>query len=117
MEPHLFGAVAIFKQTCNKVDPFYIFDINDSRMNNDPDFCFNTSRLACELGLLMDQENTLHNAPMDEDAYFDGAHNKCRDFISLALWVYHTSMRKLLKFACMECRTESAKAVGMFLRI
>ena len=86
-------------------------------MNTDPDFCFKTSRLACELGLLMDQENTLHNVLMDEDAYFDGAHNRCRDFISLALWVYHTSMRKLLKLACMECRTESSKTVGMFFRI
>ena len=62
----------------------------------------------------MDQENTLHNVLMDEDAYFDGAHNRCRDFISLALWVYHTSMRKLLKLACMECRTESSKTVGIF---
>ena len=106
VEPNSFEAVAIFKQACDKVDPFFIFEINDSRMNTDPDFCFKTSRLACKLGLLMDQENTLHNALMDEDAYFDGAHNRCRDFISLALWVYHTSMRKLLKLACMECRTE-----------
>ena len=117
VEPNSFEAVAIFKQACDKVDPFFIFEINDSRMNTDPYFCFKTSRLACELGLLMDQENTLHNALMDEDAYFDGAHNRCRDFISLALWVYHTSMRKLLKLACMECRTESSKTVGMFFRI
>ena len=117
MEPNSFEAVAIFKQACDKVDPFFIFEINDSRMNTDPDFCFKTSRLACELGLLMDQENTLHNVLMDEDAYFDGAHNRCRDFISLALWVYHTSMRKLLKLACMKCRTESSKTVGMFFRI
>ena len=117
VEPNSFEAVAIFKQACDKVDRFFIFEINDSRMNTDPDFCYKTSRLACELGLLMDQENTLHNVLMDEDAYFDGPHNRCRDFISLALWVYHTSMRKLLKLACMECRTESSKTVGMFFRI
>ena len=71
VEPNSFEAGAIFKQACDKVDPFFIFEINDRRMNTDPDFCFKTSRLACELGLLMDQENTLHNALMDEDAYFD----------------------------------------------
>lgn len=117
VEPHSFEAVAIFKQACDKVDSFYIFQINDGRMNPDPDLVFKTSRIACELGLLMDQENEIHNVLMDEDAYFDGAHNRCRDFISLALWLYHTSMRKLLKLACMECRTESSQTIGMFFKI
>ena len=117
VEPHSFEAVSIFKQACDKVDSFYIFQINDGRMNPDPDLLFKTSRIACEIGILMDQENELHNVLMDEDAYFDGAHNRCRDFISLALWVYHTSMRKLLKLACMECRTESSQTIGMFFKI
>ena len=117
VEPHSFEAVAIFKEACDKVDSFYIFQINDGRMNPDPDLVFKTSRIACEIGLLMDQENELHNVLMDEDAYFDGAHNRCRDFISLALWVYHTSMRKLLKLACMECRTESTQTIAMFFKI
>ena len=117
VEPHSFEAVAIFKQACDKVDQFYIFEISDERINNDSDFCFKTSKMTCELGLLMDQDNTVHNALMDENAYFNGAHNRSRDFISLALWLYHRSIRKLLKLACMECRKESTKTIAMFFKI
>ena len=81
--------------------------MNNSQMNNNPDFIFKTSRIACELGLMMDQNNTEEN--MQEDAYCDGAHTRCRYFISLALWLFYTSMRKLWKLDCMEYRTESTQ--------
>ena len=112
-----FEAVAIFKKACDVSDVFHIFKMNDSRMNTSPDFVFKTSRIAAELGLLMDQENTVRNVLMDEDAYFDGAHSRCRDFISLALWLFHTSMRKLLKLACMECRSESTETIALFFKL
>ena len=54
---HSMEAVAIFKEACDKSDPFHIFKMNDSRMNTLPDFVFKTSRLSAELGLLMDQGN------------------------------------------------------------
>ena len=47
---HSMEAVAIFKEACDKVDPYHIFKMNDSRMNTLPDFVFKTSRLAAELG-------------------------------------------------------------------
>ena len=53
---HSMEAVAIFKEACDKSDPYHIFKMNDLRMNTLPDFVFKTSRLAAELGLLMDQE-------------------------------------------------------------
>ena len=58
---HSMEAVAIFKEACDKSDPYHIFKMNDSRMNTLPDFVFKTSRLAAELGLLMDQENKEKN--------------------------------------------------------
>ena len=103
---HSMEAVAIFKEACDKSDPYHIFKMNDSRMNTLPDFVFKTSRLAVELGLLMDQENEEKNVLQQEDCYFDGAHSRCRGFVSLALWLFHTSMRRLLKLACMEVRSE-----------
>ena len=62
-------AVAIFKEACDKSDPFHIFKMNDSRMNTLPDFVFKTSRLSAELGLLMvmDQGNEVKNVLQQED--------------------------------------------------
>ena len=76
---HSMEAVAIFKEACDKSDPFHIFKINDSRMNTLPDFVFKTS---AELGLLMDQANEVKKILQQEDCYFDGAHSRCRGFIS-----------------------------------
>ena len=81
---HSIETVAIFKEACDKVDPYHIFKMNDSQMNTMPDFVFKTSRLAAELGLLMGQDSEQKNALQDEDCYFDGAHSRCRGFISLA---------------------------------
>ena len=114
---HSMEAVAIFKEACDKSDPFHIFKMNDSRMNTLPDFVFKTSRLAAELGLLMDQENEEKNVLQQEDCYFDGAHSRCRGFISLALWLFHTSMRRLLKLACMEVRSEGSEQIGLFFKL
>ena len=114
---HSMEAVAIFKEACDKSDPYHIFKMNDSRMNTLPDFVFKTSRLAAELGLLMDQENEEKNVLQQEDCYFDGAHSRCRGFLSLALWLFHTSMRRLLKLACMEVRSEGSEQIALFFKL
>ena len=114
---HSMEAVAIFKEACDKSDPFHIFKMNDSRMNTLPDFVFKTSRLSAELGLMMDQGNEVKNVLQEEDCYFDGAHSRCRGFISLALWLFHTSMCRLLKLACMEVRSESSEHIALFFKL
>ena len=114
---HSMEAVAIFKEACDKSDPYHIFKMNDSRINTLPDFVFKASRLAAELGLLMDQENEEKNVLQQEDCYFDGAHSRCRGFVSLALWLFHTSMRRLLKLACMEVRSEGSEQIALFFKL
>ena len=114
---HSMEAVAIFKEICDKSDPYHIFKMNDSRMNTLPDFLFKTSRLAAELGLLMDEENEEKNVLQQEDCYFDGAHSRCRGFVSLALWLFHTSIRRLLKLAYMEVRSEGSEQIALFFKL
>ena len=58
VETNSIEAVAIFKEACDKVDPFHIFEMNDSRMNDSIDFVFKTTRLAAEVGLLCDEDNS-----------------------------------------------------------
>ena len=108
------AAVAMFKEACDKVDKFHIFKMNDGQMNTQADFVFKTSRLSAELGLMMDQNYTPRNSLQLEDAYFDGAHSRCLGFISVGLWLFHRSMRRILKMAAMEVRSESQENISYF---
>ena len=111
---HSLEAVATFKAACDKVDEFHIYKMNDGRMNGGTDYVFKSSRLCGELGLMMDINYKPQNVLQQEDAYFDGAHSRCQGFISLGLWVFHRSMRRLLKLAAMEVRSESQENISYF---
>ena len=51
-----------------------------------------------QLGIYMDQEGLEH--PLQgEDAYFDGCHSWCAGYKTLALFVYHTAMHRILRLA------------------
>ena len=113
---HSLSAVGIFKRGCDENDKYHIYRVNDSCMNRDPDYVFKTSKVMAEIGIQMDIDGPL-NALQDEDAYFDGAHSRCKDFISLGLWVYHPSMRRLLRLANMEVRSESTEHIAMFWKL
>ena len=45
---------------------------------------------------------------------FDGAYSRWREFVSLGLWVFHPSMRGLLRLASMEVRSEKTADIGLF---
>ena len=75
VDVHSFTTVGIFKQACDKVDEFYIFEVNDGWMNRGTDFVFKTSHISAEVGLLMDQNLDPGNPLQLEDTYFDGAHS------------------------------------------
>ena len=114
---HSLEAVATFKAACDKVDEFHIYKMNDGRMNGGTDYVFKTSRLCGELGLMMDTNYKPQNVLQQEDAYFDGAHSRCQGFISLGLWVFHRSMRRLLKLVAMEVRSESQENISYFWKL
>ena len=63
-------------------------------MNNDPDFVFKTSRTILEIALLMEQDGD-KNWLQDELYFFDGTHSRVNNFVALAAWVLHPSMRML----------------------
>lgn len=112
--PHSFEAVAIYRQGLIKKDPYLIYKINDSSFNDNPDYVFKSSREMGNLALQMDQCNTNSSPLMEEEAYFDGAHKRCMGFKTLALFVYHPAMRKILKLATMEVRAENTRHISLF---
>ena len=49
--------------------------------------------------------------------FFDGSHSRCTDFISLALWVNHPSMRRVLRLVSMEVKSESTENLTKFWQL
>ena len=56
------------------------------------------------------------NPLQEEDAYFNGCHSCCTDFISLGLWVQHPSMCCHIQLASMEVKSESTENICLFLK-
>ena len=49
-----------------------------------------------------------------ENAYFDATHVHVHGFKSLGLWLYHLTMRKIIRLASMDIRTENSKDIALF---
>ena len=109
-------AVALLKKTSDKIDPLHIFRINDKAMNNQPDFVMKSSSKILAVALQMDQDAE-KNPLQEEDAFFDGCHSRCTDFISLGLWVQHPSMCCLIRLASMEVKSESTENIRLFFQL
>ena len=109
-------AVALLKKTSDKIDPLHIFKLNDSGMNNQPDYVMKSSSKILTVALQMDQDGE-QNPLQEEDAFFDGCHSRCTDFISLGLWVQHPSMHCLLRLASMEVKSESTENICLFFKL
>ena len=80
-------------------------------MNSSSDYIFKSSREMIKLAMDVDgPENPLQL----ENAYFDATHQHVHGFKSLGLWIYHPSMRKILRLASMEIRTENTEDITKF---
>ena len=106
-------AVAILKESSDKLDPFYIYKINSKSMNGQPDFVIKSGKIALQFMLLMDQDGQ-PNDFQKMDVYFDGSHSRCTEFISLGLWVEHPAQRTFIRLVSMEVRSEKTDSLVLF---
>ena len=83
------------KEGSDKVDPFRVYKINSKRLNNKADYVMKSSSKILKLAVEMDVDGP-DNPLKAEDAFFDGSHSRCTDFISLGLWMLHTPMRRII---------------------
>ena len=111
--PNSMEAVAEVKKGSDTTDTFHIYKINSMAMNNLPDYVFKTSRVMLVIALMMDQDGP-RNSLQEELCFFDGAHSRVNNFVALAAWVLHPSMRMLFRLASMEVRSESHTTVEIF---
>ena len=116
VETQSLEAVAELKKGSDTIDPFHIYRINSKKMNNLPDFVMKSSSKILQLAIDMDIDGP-ENPLQLEDAYFDGSHSRCTDFVSLGLWVMHAPMREMIRLASMEVRTEHTDELTIFWKL
>ena len=109
-------AVAEVKKGSDRLDKFHIFRMNNSSLNDLPDFVIKSSSTILPMALEMDQEGD-KNALQEEDAFFDGSHSRCTGYISLGLWVHHPALRRVIRLVSMEVKSESTENLVLFWRL
>ena len=116
VETQSLEAVAELKKGSDHIDPLHIYKINLKAMNNQLDFVMKSSSKILKVALLMDQDGE-ENPLQQEDTFFDGCHSRCTGFISLGLWVQHPSMRRVIRLASMEVRSEATEDIAIFFKL
>ena len=77
-------------------------------MNNGSDHVFLCSTKMAKVSVEIDV-NGEPNYLQEEPAYFDRTVNRVWGFVSFALWIYHSTLRKVPRLANMEIRSEKNK--------
>ena len=85
-------------------------------MNESSDYILKSSNVMAELAIQMDVEGP-ENILQEENAYFDATHTRVHGFKSLGLWLFHPTMRKVIRLASMDLRTENSKDIALFFTL
>ena len=117
IDENSFDAVAILKSETDKEDPYYIYRLNNGRMNGGSDYIFKSLCQMALLALKMDVNKQEETGLQEENAFFDATHTRVFGFKSFALWLVHSSMREMVHLASMEMRSESSEDIAIFFRL
>ena len=74
LDENSFDAVGILKAETDKCDPFYIYKINNGRLNGSTDYVFKSSREMALLAIEMDVNNEEETGLQNENAFFNVTH-------------------------------------------
>ena len=116
MDHNSFDAVSIAKAKTDTKDLFYIYKIGNKNFSSGSDFVFKSSRRMAKMALDMDVHGEANLLQM-ENTYFDATHTHVYGFKSLGLWLIHPAMKKILRLASMEIRSENFKEIGLFFKL
>ena len=74
MNENSFDAVGILESETDKEDQFYIYRINNGRLNGSSDYVFKSSHQMVLLALKMDVNNEEDTGLQEENAFFNAMH-------------------------------------------
>ena len=112
-----YDAVAIVKKAFDPMDEFLIYRINNGYMNNGADYVFKSSKVCAEIAIEMDIHAEAGSLFHLENAYFDCTHTRVYGFKTMGLWTYHPTMRKIVRLASMELRSENTESIRICLQL
>ena len=115
MDENSFHAVGILQSETDKEDEFYIYRIDNGRLNGGSNYVFKSSHQMALLALKMDVNNE-EDTGFQENAFFDVTHMRVFGFKSFVLWLVHSSMREMVHLASMEMRSENSEDIAIFFR-
>jgi hypothetical protein len=107
-----FEAVGQLKAKVDSRDPYYIYRVNDRKLNQQESFVFKTSRTQAKIALSMDRHG--QGVLNKEYCFMDVKHNRCSSFKTFSIHVYHPMLRKIITLATMECESETADTLSKF---
>ena len=111
-----FDAVGLLKKKTDQMDKYYIYQVGNVNCGHECDHVFKSSKKMAEIALHMDidgEENILQL----ENAYFDATHSRVQNFKSLGMWLVHPAMKKIIRLASMDIRSENHKDIALFFRM
>ena len=111
-----FDAVGIMKRGADNKDPYYIYRISNGLHNNSSNYVFKSSQKMAQLAVQMDIDGPPHIF-QNENAYFDTTHSRMYRFKSIALWLHHPPLAKLICLANMEIRSENTNNITIFFEL
>ena len=105
-----FNAVGILKQTTDKKDKYYIYNIGKKNLSEfgelaGTDHVFKSSAEMAQIPLLMN-EDAEENILQFENAHFDSTHTHVYGFKTFGLWLTHPAMKQIIWLASMEIPSE-----------
>ena len=101
---HAFEAVAEFKSRVSERDPYFVFSLNDRKMNGEISYVIKSSKVQLRLACAM-AEGFLKN----EYCFCDGTHKRCPDFVTLGVFVFVPVLKRIVKICSMEAESESSE--------
>ncbi len=108
-------ALLRMKKTTDAYDTFFLYEISSAAFSTQQrqDYVFKTSHECCEVAIEADIDGPA-NPLQEENIYVDGKHGRVERFISLAMWIRHQALNKLIRLCSMEVRSESTENLVKF---
>ena len=114
-DSNLVDALLRMKKTTDAYDTFFLYEISLAAFSTQQrqDYVFKTSHECCEVAIEADIDGPA-NPLQEENIYVDGKHGRVERFISLAMWIRHQALNKLIRLCSMEVRSESTENLVKF---
>ena len=110
-----FSKLLELKDKYQKNDTFFIFRMNDRRLNSNLTYVFKTSmtafQIACEMNINSD------HFMGHQYAHFDGSEKRISKMTVLTLSVYYPLLRKQIPLATMDCESENKETAELFWKM